>query len=207
MIQHLILLYFHQTFESSILNDAEKEEFLDLLRENDKLIVDYPWKLLYDSNKDGLQHSKFVSKVFGHPNVIMIFKINNECVIGGYTKTGWIKSFYASLSLYEDWTKDENMFVFYFKSKKNYKPFVSNIKKGEQSVKKCIGYNKQCWGTLGKTWMFYICENKFRQQANSAWNNIETFPHGSEYLTGSDAMSYYDSENVLVEVFEIDDSL
>ena len=65
-ICHLILLFYYKIFRTNILSDTEQEQFLDLLRDNNKSIVDYPWKLIYDSTKDGLKSDTFVNKVYDH---------------------------------------------------------------------------------------------------------------------------------------------
>ena len=83
LIQHIILLYYHQIFESNMLNDTEREKMFDLLESSNKEIVDYPWKLIFHSEKDGKRQTSFIEKVFDHPNVILFMKLNKECVIGG----------------------------------------------------------------------------------------------------------------------------
>ena len=53
LIQHCILLYFYQQFESKILTDDEQEIFRNLFIDNDKAIIDESWKLIYRRSKNG----------------------------------------------------------------------------------------------------------------------------------------------------------
>ena len=165
------MLYYYKTFESTILSDFEQDEFLDFLRKNNKLIVDHSWKLLYKSSKDGFDQKVFVDKVFDNPNVIMLWQINGQCVIGGYTKTGWNKEFYQSSSIndsnYESWTKDKDVFIFYFKSKEKHASFISNVKQDKKSISRSVGY---CYQSIWQSWI---------------------------YLTGSP--DYYDKEEIVLD--------
>ena len=70
IIIHLILLYYYSIFESSILNDNEKDKLIKLLEINQKSILDYEWKLIFDSQKHGLnQECKNMSQ-----NLSLVFQ-------------------------------------------------------------------------------------------------------------------------------------
>jgi len=49
-------------------------------------------KLLYRASKDGFKSSDFHRKCDGHSNTIVIIKIRNKNIIGGYTRIKWESS-------------------------------------------------------------------------------------------------------------------
>ena len=134
LIQNLILLYYHHTFESEIFNEEYETKFLNLLRQTNKLIADKSWQLIFNSSKDGFKRSKFIEKVHGKENVLLVFELNGECIVGGYTKTGWD----AGLDVGCKWNGDKDAFVFYLLSPQNHDPFVSNIKQDEEYFAEAI---------------------------------------------------------------------
>ena len=202
LIQHFILLYYYQLFESKILNDDEKDKLLNLLAENNKSIADYPWKLIFESSKDGLERQAFIDKVWDHPNILILIGLIGlpetvECVIGGYTSLGWYKSYD------EEYVADKEAFVFYLKSAPNYRPFISNVKQDVGSISEAVGhdiFDKTAWACFGSTYLIYIENNMFRQQMNGEYNNYEQFKHGKPYLAGS---TMYSTPDFVVEAFQI----
>ena len=211
LIKHLILLYFYATFESSILNDQqEKDKFIDFLRSNNKLsIVDHPWKLIYESKKQGLKMKNFVENVHDHPNVLLLIELKKECIIGGYTSTGWDKS----INRYT-WTGDKHAFVFYFKNRSKTndvtQPFISNIKQLPNDIKNAIGHDHECYGCLGKTWIFYFYDNRFHQQSNTIKNSCRLFQFNSQladriiFLTGDRCYHGLSESEIQMEAFQIE---
>ena len=201
LIQHLILLYYYMTFESTILTDIEQEEFLDLLKKNNKPIIDYPWKLLYKATRDGLEQKVFVDKVFDHPNVIMLWQIKGESVIGGYTKTGWNKDGPDTTASAYDYNSDKDAFVFYFKSPEKYKPCISNIKQDGTSISRATGNHTTLYAGFGDSYIFYFNnQNKLGIQSNSSTNNYQQLPHGKGWIHGDVNRRHHD---VKLEIFQI----
>ena len=41
LIKHMILLYYYQIFESKIVMGEDQDKFINLLKDNDKSIIDY----------------------------------------------------------------------------------------------------------------------------------------------------------------------
>ena len=123
LIQHLIMLYFDQMFESKSLNDDEKDKLLQLLHADDKYIANCSWELIYESQKDALTMDIFIDKVYNIPNVLLLIKTDDDTIFGGYTKTGWIESMKDN----QGWIPDKDAFVFYLQSPKYYQPFISNV--------------------------------------------------------------------------------
>ena len=213
LIRHIILLYYHHSFESKILSEDDQEKFIALLIKNSKDIVDSSWKLIFDSSKDGLTSAAFVDKVYDHSNVLMFIQAKDQCIIGGYTKTGWDKKTLkvAKARNSEMWTADKDAFIFYLKAPNSYydAPFISNIKQNGRHYKRALGYSpgyyeSGYYATFGYTWPFCMLEGRFQSRQNDHSNNYEEFPNGKKQLTGSDS-GYYNITNVVIEVFQIDD--
>ena len=179
------MLYYHAIFESSILNDIEKNKLLKLLKDNNKNeIVDHSWNLSFDSKKDGFLRSRFVEKVHGKPNVTLLIRLKGECIIGGYTKNGWDKTInhYA-------YRPDKDAFVYYLKSNTNKDinddPFVSNVQQTEEKINHALGYDYNCYGCFGETWLWYFKNGgQFKAQTNSGIT-YQQFPIGHGiWITG-----------------------
>ena len=181
-------------FESNILNLAEQADFLDLLRENDKSIVDHPWKLLFESRHDNLTRLTFINKVWDHSNVLILIQLKDDCIIGGFTKIGWQKSNMFT----SDYEEDKDAFLFYFKSPDKHEPFICNIE--SRKIEKAIGYDsddRTAIACFGSPFAFYIEDGLFVCQYCGTYGD---YPHGSNYLAGD---SSYSGTNPIVEVFEI----
>ena len=119
IIQNLILLYYASVFESAFLNQVEHDKFLSLLSDNNKSIVNYPWKLLYQSSKDGLTKATFTEKVHHKRNVLLLIKLKDdgaESIVGGYTKSEWDVDEPSVTSSYNTWHSDKDAFVYCFRA-------------------------------------------------------------------------------------------
>ena len=64
------------------MNDEEIDQFRNLLQSNNKDIVNQPGELIYESIKDGVDRHKFIEKVHGKPNILLLIKL----------KDGWIQN-------------------------------------------------------------------------------------------------------------------
>ena len=196
LIIHLILLYYHTMFESSILNETEKEQLLNLFKQNNKEIVNYPWNLIFDSRKDKICRAVFGEKVHKKSNVLLLIRLRGECVIGGYTKTGWIN----------EENKDKDAFLFYLKSAGNYKSFISSIKQDEdECMDQAVGYRDWGFAGFGTSWALYFSGGYFEMQSVRYADNYEPYPseHGNHLLAGSQVYDHLDVEHVELEVFQI----
>ena len=197
LIMHLILLYFYAIFESSILNEEEKDQLLSLFKKYDKEIVLYPWKIIFDSKKDTICRDNFIEKVHGKTNVLLLIRLKGECVIGGYTKTGWI----------EEENSDKDAFIFYLKSPGNYNPFISNIKQDDKSMyDDAVGYCGAYCGFGAVSWIIYFNSTHFEMQSIHSAPNYDDFPsdHGNDLLAGSFDYDHLHIEQVQLEAFQIE---
>ena len=210
LVIHLILLYFYHVFNSELLTEEEQDNFLSFLAANDKIIVEYPWKLIYKACKNELSHKTFSEHVHGHKNVLLLIKykyendLNGECIIGGYTKTGWNKNGVVSGRSY-DYNCDKDAFVFCFKSSKGYKACISNIKQDKESILDATGNHYNLYGGFGHDYIFYFSNQSLQLQSNGISNSYEQFEHGQRVLDGSNG--YQITNNVQIEVFQIEISI
>ena len=200
LIKHLILLYYHTTFESKLLNDEEKDKLLNLLKQNNKSIADYSWKLVFESREDGKKTDIFIKKVYNRPNIILLIKLQGQTIIGGFTKTGWNKS----IKRYK-WSADKNAFVFFLQSKDGHESFISNVKQNEEAVDHALGYYGNQYGMFGYCWIFYVTNESLYQQwhhGDERYGNYEPFKHGQRYLGQSSGRSY-NCDQWDIEAFQI----
>ena len=222
LIKHIILLYYYCLFESKILSDDEQEKFTQFLQQNNKNIIDFQWKLIFDSQEDGLKCQTFVDKVHGHQNVIILFLAKGEIIIGGYTKTGWSKELYEKVakSGEDDFSADKDAFVFHFKSAEGKYPFISNVKQEEKYISTALGYAKGYYGLFGEGWLFCMApvhfstlnmdkDNVLDGRDNYDSNNYEMYPYNWTNLLGSRQgnmdNAYWEIADVVIEVYQIEE--
>ena len=193
LIQHFILLYFYQKFESNILTDDEQDIFTNLWIDNDKQFIDNDWKLIYRGSRDGFDRESAVNKIYDNQNVILLIDTENGNAFGGYTKTGWnsrIKSYKH--------TPDRDAFVFQIRSSNGYKPFISNVEKDEDSIRYSLGHNNgSLWGLFGLTWIFGIRYDAKKEKTtvfNEDTDNYEQFEHSRPFLGGMPVDNVVDVE-------------
>ena len=208
-LKQMILLYYYyrKLFETKILSDQEQDEFIDFLKVNNKTIINYPWKLIYDSSKLGLFRNKFIVNVQYRKNILLLIKLrssvwNEECIIGGYTSVGWT----TKTAKYRcEYGRDKDAFIFYFKS--NYsdqKPFISNVKR--DSIDSAVASHYCDYGIFGNRIFHFTSDiwgDRFRQlHYTYDASGYDDFPDGIPMITGS--KTFNDNiKNVKLEVFQI----
>ena len=107
------------------------------MRQNNKSIVNYKLALIYDSEIDGLGFDIFNSNVHNRSNLMLLIELSGECVIGGYTKTGWTESMVD----HDNCIQDSEAFVFHLHSPNKHRSFISNIKKDAISKYNALMYD------------------------------------------------------------------
>ena len=146
-----------------------------------------------------------MDKVHGLCNVLILIQVKSECIIGGYTKTGWNRQIHKQCQITDDeeFSQDKDAFVFYLKSPNNKDPFISNVKQDEESIKNALGYARGYYGIFGYTWLFMMMpgdeQNTF--DLRGANENYETYPYGWKYVTGK---YYNDESDIVIEAFQIE---
>ena len=209
LIKHLILLYWHNIFESNLLSTEEADKLLQLFADNDKAIADYQWDLIYESTKEGIKRDIFIGKIYDKPNILLLIKLKEEnTIIGGYTKAGWIEAKSHSAG----WSSDKDAFVFYLQSSHKFEPFIANVRQGDKLIDHALGYSSNYYGMFGHCWIFYFQDDNFNQQDHH-WEggsiesqisgNYEEFKHEQMVLSGHSHEPSHDRTQYEIEVFQI----
>ena len=124
----VILLFYYNSIESSILTDNECDKLLSLFEEQNKFedLGQYSYKLIYNSHKDGKTMKEFVERCHGKPNLLCIVYTTKNNVFGGYTSKGWTTDSFT--------IQDDDAFIFSIRSSKNYPPKIFNAIKGTKTL-------------------------------------------------------------------------
>merc|ERR1719203_1772021 len=91
LIRSIILLFYYQSLESSILSDAECDTLMTMCDEQNKFkeLGQYSFELIYSSKRDGNGIDNFASKCEDQQNLLCLIHESKGNVFGGYTKRGW----------------------------------------------------------------------------------------------------------------------
>ena len=89
-------------------NDNYQFIIMEIAKRNNKIKSS---KLIYKATRDG--ENNFFNKCSGIKDVVLLIKSDNNCIFGGYTKVGFLKSNDSKF-------KDDSAFVFSFDTKKIY---------------------------------------------------------------------------------------
>ena len=138
--------------------------------------------------------TEFRDKVQGKPNILLLIRLKGECIIGGYTKIGWI----------ERENSDKDAFLYFLKSPHNHESFISNIEQDKEED--AVGYNLFCFFGFGRqSWTLYFDEDRLTMQRILETPNYEDFPsaHG-QILAGSEEYRKVGYDQVELEVFQIE---
>ena len=205
-IKHLILLYYFSLFESDILFGQEQDKFLSLLQENNKIIAKHPWKLLYQSNKDGeINKGKFVKIVHGKMNILSLIRLNEDCIIGGYTKVGWATTT-PSLVCGYNYYSDGDAFLFYFKSNNNdHQPFISNItdSRKKYALSDHPTDPQDLYGAFGQGYLLYFQDTELGLQGQDGTYRSIGFFEDEIRLDGK--RGYSMCTKFELEIFQVDE--
>ena len=155
------------------------------------------WRLIFDSVKDGRDNDSFHKKVLDHPNVLLLIGLNGgECIVGGYTKTGWRRDIDDT-----EESEDKDAFVFQIRSpdRFNRDSFISNVKKETTSISQAIDYSTNEYGIFGCPWVFCLNGAEYIQYYQGSRSTFEDFPSNMIYL----ACTAYDECPYECEAFQI----
>ena len=120
----VILLFYYNTLESSILTDEECDKLLSLFEEQNKFkeLGNYTYKLIYKATRDGQGRNAFVSRCYNKHNLLCIILTKKGDVFGGYTAKGW-KQDRRSI-------EDMKAFIFLIRSTNDYPAQILNALEG-----------------------------------------------------------------------------
>ena len=90
-VQLIILLFYYNTIDSSILTDDECDKLLSLFEKENvfKTLGNYSYKLLFRGTRDGFEAETFYAKCDDKKNTICIIHTPQNNVFGGYTSIPW----------------------------------------------------------------------------------------------------------------------
>ena len=127
-IKLVILLFYYNTIETSILTDNECDKLLQLFEGQNKFkhLPQYSYKLIYKRTRDGAGLADFESKCYDKPNLVCIISADKN-VFGGYTSKGFMSNQFQC--------KDEDAFIFSIRSSATYPAAIFNAKKGKTTIR------------------------------------------------------------------------
>ena len=196
LISSIILLFYYNRIESSILTDKESDKLLSLFVEREVFQhldnYDHEYKLIYSSKEHGDGEKIFKELCHDQPNLLCIIHDTKDNVFGGYTCSGWIGN--------EDYKtqRDEKAFVFGIRSDRNYEPAVFKVKdeyKGP-TLWTQHGYYLMFGGENRD--VFYVNMDGKSGYTDSSPPDFEPYPH-AYYLTK------YPFDIDFIEVFQLSD--
>ena len=125
LITSIILLFYYNRIESSILRDTESDKLLSLFKQRNVFQHldnhDPEYKLIYSSVEHGDGEKIFKKICFEQPNLLCIIHDKRNNVFGGYTYSGWSTN-------KRDQSRDPQAFLFSIRSRNNYEPSIFKIK-------------------------------------------------------------------------------
>eukprot|EP01084_Bolivina_argentea_P259494 437841_1 len=186
-IKHLILLFYYNNIDSSILTDSEQIKLLSLFETNGKSL-DQEWNLLYRSSRDGIGLIPFKEKCDNHSNIVCL--VESECnnVFGGFTSIGWDDTGTNHIWGYN---YDDKAFLFSIRSSKKYKPYLVTPRYPFQAIRTQM--RTYCIFGSSELWLY---ENWVDTNNSRAFN---AFPVNDYYLLGGK----FKAKVINVEVFEL----
>ena len=126
LITSIILLFYYNRIESSILTDKESDKLLSLFKQRNAFQHldnhDPEYKLIYSAKEHGDGENIFKELCHDQPNLLCIIHDTNDNVFGGYTCSGWI-----GIKDYEI-QFDNKAFVFSIRSDRNYEAGIFKVK-------------------------------------------------------------------------------
>ena len=127
----IILLFFYNIINSSILTHKESDKLLSVFEEGDKFkdLGNYSYKLIYKRTRDGCKENDFKDKCHDKTNLLCIILDDADNVFGGYTSIGWK----GRPSYRED--IDDKAFIFLIRSSDNLKSEIFNAIKGKYTIR------------------------------------------------------------------------
>ena len=125
-------------------NDNYQFIIMEIAKRNNKIKSS---QLIYKATRDG--ENNFFNKCSGIKDVVLLIKSDNNCIFGGYTKVGFLKSKGSTF-------KDDEAFVFSLNTKKIYP-----VKKGQDAIRCC-----ECCGPQFYNGVIYLKINFMKANEN-----------------------------------------
>ena len=198
----IILLFYYDFINSSVLSDDECDNLVSLFNDNNKFkdLENYSYKLIYRQTTD---RNSFREKVHNKQNVLCLISTMNGNVFGGYTAKGWTEGGDESINEIHD----NKAFIFSIRSSKKYPPRIFNpISKDEVTLRCEKGYICM-FGHHCSIWMQDSYLTISKERSGGCYNAIafEKPPH-KDYLTGNDSGFSNSFKAIEIEVFQLTNS-
>ena len=151
-IQLIILLFYYNIIDSSILTNEECDKLLSIFDQQNTLknLGLYACKLLFKGTRDGFITTTFYTKCH-KPHTFSIIHTPQNNVFGGYTSIAWKRTIGGK---YET---DPSAFIFRIRSNKNSNPKIFVPK---DNGKKAIGQSKDWYLKFGYGGYAFMFNNR-----------------------------------------------
>eukprot|EP01084_Bolivina_argentea_P053593 98378_1 len=200
LIKHICLLYYYNVFESSILTEKEREDFLELLNKSNKYLDNYEWKLIYSATGDSIKRSICVKEIYGKQNVLCLFHGINGNICGGYSSTGWVMNKHneteTSWSYPNLYSEDSDAFIFSIKSNSitnTYKPMLFDIQNSATNY--ALRYSRQQYCVFGRYFTLFLERDYIYCNNNS---DFKLYPKNNYLLGGK-----HGEKIKMIEIFQL----
>eukprot|EP01084_Bolivina_argentea_P018138 33818_1 len=163
-IASIILLFYFNPIESTILTDNECDMLLLLFVDQKKLqMFNSNYKLLYRASRDGYTVDEFFDKCDKKNNIFCIIQSSENNVFGGFTSLGWDRLLKDSAT----YTTDNKAFIYLIRSTQKFKPQLFPVQNDGENA---IGQFSGCYLGFGYNgFAFYLYTN-----SNSTTNSGAT---------------------------------
>lgn len=190
-VKLVVLLFYYNCIDSSILRLDENDKLLELFASQNKFkdLGNYEYKLIYKASRDGQKGIIFQALVHGEQNILCIISTGDN-VFGGYTSVGW--------PIHNDGKqiKDNKAFIFSIRSSKDWPPAIFNII--QDKVALSIQHGHHC--VFGNHFCIFL--NNFGQGGGLSPTSYEPAKH-YDYLFGGRETNLGDVDIEDVEVFQL----
>lgn len=191
-IKLIVLLFYYNCIDSSILSHDENDKLLKLFESQNKFtdLGSCEYKLIYKASRDGQKGVIFEAMVHGEQNILCIISTGDN-VFGGYTSVGW--------PIHDNGTqiKDNKAFIFSIRSSKDWSPAIFNIIKDQTALGILPGF--QCM--FGHNFCIYLNLNDGLAGGYTP-ASYET-PQHHDYLFGGRQSIFESADIEDVEVFQL----
>ena len=194
-VQLIVLLFYFNPLNSSILTDVECGKLLSLFDSKGKFkdLGTYSYNLIYRSSINGGKEKDFKDRVHGKGNVLCLLHTEEDNVFGGYTSCGWdITDEYCTTH------RDDKAFLFSIRSIKGYEPAIFDVVNAFDALRN----QKEFVCMFGNDCTLYIDPREFM---DDKFLEI-SFDNGGEYEKVPDDMMVIEDDYVKateIEVFQL----
>ena len=190
----VILLFYYNTIESSILTHDECDKLLSLFEEANvfKKLRLYSYKLLYKGTRDGFTSNIFYEKCNKKENTLCIIHTPQNNVFGGYTSIPWNREesgYYRS---------DSSAFIYAIRWSNGSNPKVFPVKNDGRKAITQADNSFLKFGPDGHGFYFYQSGND-SIQGYASWDICEEYGLDYQELNGVN----HTFEPTEIEVFQL----